>query len=84
MHQCVQCIRRKEKTLTNKKLHQHISKNKKIKMVMSKHLTHFCYPTRLVLHQHLKSHVAYPGIPREINYSISDCVVCFLKTYRLY
>ena len=32
---------------------------------MSKHLTHFCYPIRLVLHQHLKSHVAYTGIPPE-------------------
>ena len=31
-------------------------------MVVSKHLTHFCYPIRLVLHQHLNSHVAYPGI----------------------
>ena len=29
------------------------------------HLTHFCYPIRLVLHQHLNSHVAYPGIPPE-------------------
>ena len=35
----------------------------KIKMVVSKHLTHFCYPNRLVLHQHLNLHVAYPGIP---------------------
>ena len=34
-------------------------------MVMSKHLTHFCYPIRQVLHQHLNSHVAYPGIPPE-------------------
>ena len=34
-------------------------------MVVSKHLTHFCYPIRLVLHQHLNSHVAYPGIPPE-------------------
>ena len=33
------------------------------KMVVSKHLTHFCYPIRLVLHQHLNSHIAYPGIP---------------------
>ena len=30
-------------------------------MLVSKHLTHFCYPIRLVLHQHLNSHVAYPG-----------------------
>ena len=28
-------------------------------MVVSKHLTHFCYPIRLVLHRHLNSHVAY-------------------------
>ena len=34
-------------------------------MVVSKHLTHFCYPIRLVLHQHLNSLVAYPGIPPE-------------------
>ena len=40
-------------------------KKKKIKMVVSKHLTHFCYTIRLVLHQHLNSHVAYPGIPLE-------------------
>ena len=39
--------------------------NKYIKRVVSKHLTHFCYPIRLVLHQHLNSHVAYPGIPPE-------------------
>ena len=36
-------------------------------MVVSKHLTHFCYHIRLVLHQHLNSHVAYPGIPPEIS-----------------
>ena len=41
------------------------AEKKKIKMVVSKHLTHFCYPIRLVLHQHLNSHVAYPGIPPE-------------------
>ena len=40
-------------------------KKKSIKRVVSKHLTHFCYPIRLVLHQHLNSHVAYPGIPPE-------------------
>ena len=40
-------------------------KKKKIKMVVSKHLTHFCYPIRLVLHQHLNSYVAYSGIPPE-------------------
>ena len=34
--------------------------------VTSKHLTHFCYPIRPVLYQHLNSHVAYPGIPPEI------------------
>ena len=34
-----------------------------LKMVVSKHLTHFCFPIRLVLHQRLNSHVAYPGIP---------------------
>ena len=34
-------------------------------MVLSKHLTHFCYPIRLVLHQQLNSHVAYPDIPPE-------------------
>ena len=33
-------------------------------MVVSKHLTQF-YPIRLVLFQHLNSHVAYPGIPPE-------------------
>ena len=32
---------------------------------LSKYLTHFCYPIKLVLHQHLNSHVAYPGIPPE-------------------
>ena len=41
------------------------AEKKKFKMVVSKHLTHFCYPIRLVLHQHLNSHVAYPGIPPE-------------------
>ena len=35
------------------------------KMVVIKHLTHFCYPIRLVLHQHLNSLVAYPGIQPE-------------------
>ena len=39
------------------KFHQQISKKKKI-MDVSKNLTHFCYPTRLVLHQHLNSLVA--------------------------
>ena len=34
-------------------------------MVVSKHLTHFCYPIRPVLHQHLNSHVAYSAIPPE-------------------
>ena len=34
-------------------------------MVVSKHLTHFCYSIRLELHQRLNSHVAYPGIPPE-------------------
>ena len=38
---------------------------KVFKRVVSKHLTHFCYLIRLVLHQHLNSHVAYPGIPPE-------------------
>ena len=35
-------------------------------MVVSKHLTHFCYPIKLVLHQHLNSHVAYPDITRSL------------------
>ena len=35
----------------------------KFKMVVSK--APLCYPIRLVLHQHLNSHVAYPGIPPE-------------------
>ena len=35
-------------------------------MVMSKHLTHFCYTIRLVHHQHLNLQVANPGIPPEI------------------
>ena len=34
-------------------------------MVVSTHLTHFCYPIRLVLYQHLNLRVAYPGIPPE-------------------
>ena len=34
-------------------------------MVKSKHLFHFCYPTRLVLYQHQNSHVAYPGFLSE-------------------
>ena len=34
-------------------------------MVVSKHLTHFCYHIKLVFHQHLNSHVAYPGIAPE-------------------
>ena len=39
-----------------------------LKMIVSKHLTYFCYPIRLVLHQHLNSHVAYHGIPPEKGY----------------
>ena len=40
-------------------------------MVVSKHLTHFCYTFRPVLHQHLSSHLAYSGIPRDVtNYSV--------------
>ena len=27
--------------------------------------SHICFPIRLVFHQHLNSHVAYPGIPPE-------------------
>ena len=27
--------------------------------------SHICYPIRLVFHQHLNSHIAYPGIPPE-------------------
>ena len=38
---------------------------KKTKMVVNKHLIHFYYPIRLVLYQHLYSHVAYPGISPE-------------------
>ena len=34
-------------------------------MVVSKNLTHFCLTIRLVLLQHLNTHVAYPGIPSE-------------------
>ena len=34
-------------------------------MVVNKHLTHFCYPIKLVLDQHLNSHVDYLGIPSE-------------------
>ena len=34
-------------------------------MVMSMHLTPFCYPFKLVFHQHLNSNVTYPGIPFE-------------------
>ena len=34
----------------------------KLKIVVIKHLAHFCYPIGLVLHQHLNSAVAYPGI----------------------
>ena len=30
---------------------------KKMKMVVSKHLTHFCYPIRPALHQRLNSHI---------------------------
>ena len=48
--------------MTIQKLHQ---QKKKIKMVVSKHLTNFCYPISPMLHQHLNSHVAYPDIPPE-------------------
>ena len=50
--------------LLSHKLHQQniIKRNK---MVVCKHLTHFCYLIRLVLHQHLNSHIAYPDIPHE-------------------
>ena len=34
-------------------------------MVVSKHLTQFCYSIRPVLHQHLNLPVAYPGITPE-------------------
>ena len=52
------------------KFRSYISRKKKIKMVVSKHLTHFCYPIRLVLHQHLNSRVAYPGIlPENSNHT---------------
>ena len=27
--------------------------------------SHICFPIRLVFHQHLNSHIAYPGIPPE-------------------
>ena len=47
------CFEKSEVTLAEKK---------KIKLVVSKHLTHFCYPIRLVLHQHLNSHVGYVWI----------------------
>ena len=33
------------------------------RMVVSKHLTYFCYLIRLMFYQHLNSHIAYPGIP---------------------
>ena len=32
-------------------------------MVVSKHLTHFCYLIRQVLYQYLNSYLAYPSIP---------------------
>ena len=52
-------------------------------MVVSKHLTHFYYPIRLVLHQHLNSNVAYPGIPPENSNhtvkSVNITLVCGLK-----
>ena len=42
----------------------------KLKWVVSKYLTHFCYPIKLVLHQYLNSQVAYPGIqPGNSNHS---------------
>ena len=44
------------------KLHQHNIKNKR---VVNKHLTHFCYLIKLVLHQDLNSHIAYSGYPSE-------------------
>ena len=47
-----------------KKLHQQNIKEK-IKMVMSKRLTRFCYSTTLVFHKHQNSHVAYPVTPTE-------------------
>ena len=51
-------------------------------MVVSKHLTHFCYPIRLVLYQHLNSHVAYPGIPPE-NLSLTRGQYLHLQSYPL-
>ena len=37
-------------------------------MVLSKHLTHFCFPIKQVFHQHVSSRVAYPGIlPESLN-----------------
>ena len=35
---------------------------REMKMIESKHLIHFYYAIRLVLHQHLNLHVAYIGI----------------------
>ena len=55
------CFEKSEVTLAEYK--------KNIKKVVSKHLTHFCYPIKLVLHQHLNLHVAYPGFqPENSNY----------------
>ena len=45
-------------------------------MVVSKNLTHFCNPIRLVLHQHLNLLVAYPGITIA---SADIALVCGLK-----
>ena len=45
-------------------------------MVVSKNLTHFCNPIRLVLHQHLNSLLAYPGITMA---SADIALVCGLK-----
>ena len=44
------------------------------------HLTHFCYPIRLVVHQHLNSLVVYLGIlPENSNHialeSLRTCLV---------
>ena len=42
------------------------------KMVVSKHLTHFCFPIKLVLHQHLNLHVILK-IQTTLEKIISNC-----------
>ena len=51
-----------------------IRSHKKNKIVVSKHLAHFCYPMMPVFHQHLNSDIAYPGVSPENSSHVSRTI----------